>query len=190
MSQYNIEMNQYDGNQYNQLYPITDPNNLTGPVPLEKGGTNATTGNLGLYNLMRQGTNKELASSGWLVPTYFMSKEAYCTTLKGLIYKVYCNTYIGTGTSSVTLNTFFAIEGIANLLILVKAIDSSHLYVIYMYYSSGNNSSSVSLLISSNGTSNPSLSGAQRIDNYNIRLTGISEINNNGDKYFYVILKH
>ena len=29
MSTYNIEMNLYDGSQYNQLYPITDSNNLT-----------------------------------------------------------------------------------------------------------------------------------------------------------------
>ena len=48
----NIEMNYYDGNSYEVLYPSTIPTQIQGTIPIEKGGTNANTAEAGFWNLV------------------------------------------------------------------------------------------------------------------------------------------
>lgn len=48
---YNIVEKRYNGTDYDTLYPATKGENLVSPVPVELGGTGATTGAAGLINL-------------------------------------------------------------------------------------------------------------------------------------------
>lgn len=62
-----ITMREYNGTDYDTLYPSTRGDQITTVVPLSVGGTGANTAAAGLRNLIMSGTN-QLISSGDSIP--------------------------------------------------------------------------------------------------------------------------
>ena len=48
----NITMKQFNGTDYDTLYPKTQGSQITGAVPIASGGTGGTTAKVGMYNLL------------------------------------------------------------------------------------------------------------------------------------------
>ena len=101
---YNIVEKRYNGTDYDTLYPATKGENLVSPVPVELGGTGATTGAAGMKNLL-DALSTVTPTGADLLPLKDVSGniagKATIDSILSLVSggaKIQTGSYVGTGT--------------------------------------------------------------------------------------------
>ena len=101
---YNIVEKRYNGTDYDTLYPATKGENLVSPVPVELGGTGATTGAAGMKNLL-DALSTVTPTGADLLPLKVVSGniagKATIDSILSLVSggaKIQTGSYVGTGT--------------------------------------------------------------------------------------------
>lgn len=92
----NIAMKQYNGTDFDTLYPQTKGENILTPVPMTAGGTNANTGADGLKNLINSAETVENFTSLGYIP--FATQDGVGKISMDRMLKCEYGTYTGTGT--------------------------------------------------------------------------------------------
>ena len=113
MANYNIQMEYFNGTNYDTLYPTTNLSNTTGTLPINNGGTGQTTAANALYSLISGCSTTSSLSSSYYFPLQYGSSARRITVSNLLNYiennmensggsiKPIVNTiYVGTGNDS------------------------------------------------------------------------------------------
>lgn len=107
MANYNIQMQYYNGNSYDTLYPQTIVSNDTfeGVLSIKKGGTGSTSEQEALFKLITASeSTKTPPSNGIIAYRYMSNNVTYRTSIYDLLMNTGVVSYKGTGQSSISIN--------------------------------------------------------------------------------------
>ena len=221
MATYNIEMNQYNGSSYDQLYPKTSYSNLTGTkpsysfseisgtlgtsqystIPINKGGTNGTSANQAMYNLINGMSTLTSAADGDYIPIQDVSagssggRKITVANLLGNISSggtnLFVESFIYTGTGSSTLNIVLEdrLSFCEIYLLMINPASPRENGMIWNNVNYGQKS--IPLVFSGNNGSYYDAGLTYNIgsNNYTLQLNNATYINQNFVKYTGLIIK-
>lgn len=144
---YNIVEKRYNGTDYDTLYPATKGENLVSPVPVELGGTGATTGAAGMKNLL-DALSTVTPTGTDLLPLKDVSGniagKATIDSILSLVSggaKIQTGSYVGTGTYGQANPCSLTFDFTPQLVCTSSQIDSPYgILFIRPNFSSSNNS--------------------------------------------------